>query len=91
MRIDDEWRHDDDDAFRVDERVIVKKKVVTKQVVVKKRWKNGQRYDSWRNAKGMKDYSRYGLRRPGPGQRVVLLLLQLRLWETLLLLLLRPL
>jgi Ni/Co efflux regulator RcnB len=55
----------------VDERVIVKKKVVTKQVVVKKRWKNGQRYDSWRNAKGMKDYSRYGLRRPGPGQHWV--------------------
>ncbi|MFD9900980.1 RcnB family protein [Mesorhizobium sp. NPDC059025] len=55
----------------VDERVIVKKKVVTKQVVVKKRWKNGQRYDSWRSAKGMKDYSRYGLRRPGPGQHWV--------------------
>ncbi|PLP59139.1 hypothetical protein CYK37_11700 [Mesorhizobium loti] len=54
----------------VNERVIVKKKVVTKQVV-KPRWKNGQRYDSWRGAKGMKDYSRYGLRRPGPGQHWV--------------------
>ena len=42
----------------VNERVIVKKKVVTKQVV-KQRWKNGQRYESWRSAKGMKDYSRY--------------------------------
>lgn len=54
----------------VNERVIVKKKVVTKQVV-KQRWKNGQRYESWRSAKGMKDYSRYGLRRPGPGQHWV--------------------
>lgn len=55
----------------VKERVIVKKQVVTKKVVVKKRWKNGQRYDGWRSAKGMKDYSRYGLRRPGPGQHWV--------------------
>jgi len=25
LRIDDEWRHDDDDTFRVDERVIVRR------------------------------------------------------------------
>jgi hypothetical protein len=25
LRIDDEWGHDDDDAFRVDERVIVRR------------------------------------------------------------------
>lgn len=55
----------------VKERVIVKKQVVKKKVVVKKRWKYGQRYDSWRSAKSMKDYSRYGLRRPGPGQHWV--------------------
>lgn len=53
------------------DRRVVKERVIVKKQVVKQRWKNGQRYDNWRSAKGMKDYSRYGLRRPGPGQHWV--------------------
>lgn len=49
------------------DRHVVKKKVVV--VVVKRNhWRNGQRYSSWKRHQPIRDYGRYGLRRPGPGQ-----------------------
>ena len=32
-------------------------------------WSKGQRYNDWRRHSAVRDYHRYGLRRPGPGQR----------------------
>jgi Ni/Co efflux regulator RcnB len=34
-------------------------------------WSNGQRYGDWRRHQEIRDYKRYGLRRPGPGQHWV--------------------
>ncbi|MBA8839082.1 Ni/Co efflux regulator RcnB [Ochrobactrum sp. 19YEA23] len=34
-------------------------------------WSKGQRYNDWRRHPEVRDYNRYGLRRPGPGQRWV--------------------
>ncbi|AZO11931.1 MULTISPECIES: RcnB family protein [unclassified Mesorhizobium] len=50
--------------------VVVKKKVVVKRTVVVKRshWRNGQRYAAWKRHQAVRDWNRYGLRRPGPGQ-----------------------
>jgi len=48
----------------VDKRVIVKKKVVVKR----SHWRNGQRYSNWKRHQPVRDWHRYGLRRPGPGQ-----------------------
>jgi Ni/Co efflux regulator RcnB len=42
----------------------VKKKVV----VNRNHWRNGQKYSSWKRHQPIRDYGRYGLRRPGPGQ-----------------------
>ncbi len=42
-----------------------KKKVITKR----NNWRNGQKYSGWRQHKPVRDYGRYGLRRPGPGQQ----------------------
>ncbi|RWB58955.1 RcnB family protein [Mesorhizobium sp.] len=49
---------------------VVKKKVVVKKTVVVKRshWRNGQRYAAWKRHQAVRDWNRYGLRRPGPGQ-----------------------
>ncbi|AZO13603.1 hypothetical protein EJ069_02145 [Mesorhizobium sp. M2A.F.Ca.ET.043.05.1.1] len=47
----------------VDKRVIVKKKVVKRS-----HWRNGQRYPNWKRHQPVRDWNRYGLRRPGPGQ-----------------------
>jgi Ni/Co efflux regulator RcnB len=48
----------------------VKKHVIQKKQVVVKRnnWRNGQKYSSWKRHQPVRDYGRYGLRRPGPGQ-----------------------
>jgi Ni/Co efflux regulator RcnB len=47
----------------VDKRVIVKKKVVKRS-----HWRSGQRYSNWKRHQPVRDWHRYGLRRPGPGQ-----------------------
>ena len=48
---------------------------VTKKIIVKKqvthRWGKGQRVSDWRNRKAVRDYNRYGLRKPGRGQQWV--------------------
>ncbi|MDG4852586.1 MULTISPECIES: RcnB family protein [unclassified Mesorhizobium] len=47
----------------------VEKRVVKKKVVVKRsHWRNGQKYSSWKRHQAVRDWHRYGLRRPGPGQ-----------------------
>lgn len=33
------------------------------------RWSSGQRYNDWRRHSAVRDYNRYGLRRPGHGQQ----------------------
>ncbi|TIQ21718.1 MULTISPECIES: RcnB family protein [unclassified Mesorhizobium] len=48
----------------VKKRVVVKKKVVVKR----NRWRNGQKYSSWKRHHSIRDYRHYGLRRPGRGQ-----------------------
>lgn len=48
----------------VKKKVVVRKKVVTR----KSHWRNGQKYSSWKRHQPVRDYGRYGLRRPGPGQ-----------------------
>ncbi len=32
-------------------------------------WRKGQRYNDWRKHQEIRDYQRYGLRKPGRGQR----------------------
>ena len=58
------------DWQKPDRHVVKKKVVVRKKVGVVKRnhWRNGQRYSSWKRHQAIRDYGRYGLRRPGPGQ-----------------------
>ena len=58
------------DWQKPDRHVVKKKVVVRKKVVVVKRnhWRNGQRYSNWKRHQAIRDYGRYGLRRPGPGQ-----------------------
>lgn len=51
-----------------DDRRKVERKVVKKKVVQKRHWKRGQRYSDWRRHQPVRDYHRYGLKRPGPGQ-----------------------
>lgn len=47
----------------------VKKRVFKKKVVVKRsHWRYGQKYSSWKRHQPIRDYSRYGLHRPGRGQ-----------------------
>ncbi|MDX8520336.1 RcnB family protein [Mesorhizobium dulcispinae] len=47
----------------------VEKRVVKKKVVVKRsHWRNGQKYSNWKRHRAVRDWNRYGLRRPGPGQ-----------------------
>ncbi|MER9193938.1 RcnB family protein [Mesorhizobium australicum] len=47
----------------------MKKRVFMKKVVVKRNnWRNGQKYSGWRQHRPIRDYGRYGLRRPGRGQ-----------------------
>ena len=52
---------------RVNERVVIKKKVVVK----KQRWGKGQRMSDWRQRQAIRDYNRYGLRKPGRNQQWV--------------------
>ncbi|MCA0049399.1 RcnB family protein [Mesorhizobium sp. B283B1A] len=48
---------------------VIQKRVFQKKVIVKRNnWRNGQRYSGWRQHQPVRDYGRYGLRRPGPGQ-----------------------
>ena len=53
---------------RHDDRRHVERKVVKKKVVQKRHWKRGERYSNWRHHQPVRDYHRYGLKRPGPGQ-----------------------
>lgn len=47
----------------------VKKRVIIKKKVVKRsHWKRGQKYSGWRQHRPVRDYGRYGLKRPGRGQ-----------------------
>lgn len=39
-----------------------------------KRWSRGERYSDWRRHQEIKDYKRYGLRKPGRGQHWVKLI-----------------
>lgn len=48
-----------------------KKVVVRKKVVTKKRWTRGNQVPSWQRKHVVRDYHRYGLRRPGHGQHWV--------------------
>ena len=54
---------------------IVKKRVVKKQIVRKpvaqKRWARGQNVPAWQHKQVVRDYHRYGLRKPGHGQHWV--------------------
>lgn len=45
--------------------------VVKKKVVKKKHWVRGERVPSWQRKQAVRDYHRYGLRRPGHGQQWV--------------------
>jgi Ni/Co efflux regulator RcnB len=56
-------------AKQIEKRKHVEKRVVKKKVVVNRNhWRNGQKYSSWKRHQPIRDYGRYGLRRPGPGQ-----------------------
>ncbi|SFO02656.1 regulator RcnB of Ni and Co efflux [Mesorhizobium sp. NFR06] len=47
----------------------VDKRVVKNTVIVKRsHWRSGQRYSNWKRHQPVRDWNRYGLRRPGPGQ-----------------------
>jgi Ni/Co efflux regulator RcnB len=48
-----------------------RKAVVKKKIVKKKRWVRGERVPSWQRKQAVRDYHRYGLRRPGHGQQWV--------------------
>jgi Ni/Co efflux regulator RcnB len=56
-------------AKQIEKRKHVEKRVVKKKVVVNRNhWRNGQKYSNWKRHQPIRDYGRYGLRRPGPGQ-----------------------
>ena len=55
------------DKHRFDKKVIVKKKVVVKR----KHWARGNRVPAWQRHYVVRDYDRYGLRRPAYGQQWV--------------------
>ncbi len=57
-------RYDNRHDRRVEKRVIIRKEVVREP-----HWKSGQRYREWKRHQGIRDYHRYGLRRPGAGQQ----------------------
>ena len=66
-------RHDSDwnkrpgfDKPRFDKKVVVKKKVVKKH-----HWARGNRVPAWQRHYVVRDYDRYGLRRPAYGQQWV--------------------
>lgn len=54
---------------RHDRRAAEKRVIIRKEVVREPRWKAGQRYREWKRYQGIRDYHRYGLRRPGAGQQ----------------------
>ena len=54
---------------RHDRRTVEKRVIIRKDVVREPRWKAGQRYREWKRYQGIRDYHRYGLRRPGAGQQ----------------------
>lgn len=60
-RYDSDWKKP---GF--DKKVVVKKKVVKKH-----RWARGNRVPAWQRNQVVRDYSRYGLRRPAYGQQWV--------------------
>jgi Ni/Co efflux regulator RcnB len=56
-------------AHRYDDRRVEKRVIVKKRKVVKRHyWKRGERYADWRRHRPVRDYHRYGLRRPGHNQ-----------------------
>ncbi|HEV2505527.1 MAG TPA: RcnB family protein [Mesorhizobium sp.] len=54
---------------RYDRRTVEKRVIIRKDVVREPHWKSGQRYREWKRYQGIRDYHRYGLRRPGAGQQ----------------------
>ena len=69
-------RHEVSRDFRHDAgRVVIKQKadkgrIVYKKTVVKPRWAVGKRVPGWQR-KAVRDYNRFGLRKPGRGQEWV--------------------
>ncbi len=56
---------------RVVKKQVIKKQVVRKPVAQKKRWARGQNVPAWQRKQVVRDYHRYGLRKPGNGQHWV--------------------
>ncbi len=52
-----------------DHRHMQRPPVAKKKDMRRPHWQRGQKYSDWRRYKGVKDYHRYGLKRPGPGQQ----------------------
>jgi Ni/Co efflux regulator RcnB len=56
-------------AHNADSRRVIKKRVVVhKRVVVKPHWVRGKRVPGWQRQHVVRDYHRFGLRRPAYGQ-----------------------
>ncbi|PSJ60504.1 RcnB family protein [Kumtagia ephedrae] len=70
-------KHDSRHFDRRDSRHVERKEVIRRgdKVVVRKverhRWVKGHRVPEWQRKHVVRDYGRYGLHRPGPGQRWV--------------------
>lgn len=47
---------------------VIQKRFEKKVIVKRNNWRNGQKYSGWRQHQPVRDYGRYGLRRPGRGQ-----------------------
>ncbi|WP_439628594.1 RcnB family protein [Shinella sp.] len=48
-----------------------KKKVVVRKKVHRRAWHQGERYSDWKRRPAVRDYHRYGLRKPNRGQQWV--------------------
>ncbi|QKC82463.1 RcnB family protein [Mesorhizobium sp. NZP2077] len=55
-------------THRDEKKRVIQKRVQKKVVVKRNNWRHGQKYSGWRQHQPVRDYGRYGLRRPGPGQ-----------------------
>ncbi|QKD02413.1 RcnB family protein [Mesorhizobium loti] len=55
-------------THRDEKKRVIQKRFQKKVVVKRNDWRHGQKYSGWRQHQPVRDYGRYGLRRPGPGQ-----------------------
>ena len=55
-------------THRDEKKRVIQKRVQKKVIVKRNNWRHGQKYSGWRQHQPIRDYGRYGLRRPGPGQ-----------------------